>query len=472
MSESPNHWSASEQAAALHAGRITAHELLKSHLDEISTSNADINALVTMDVEQALAYADIFDKEIAAGNIRSPLHGITVAVKDTEETAGMLTTSGSPILRNHIPDRDHIVVERLKKAGMIVVGKTNVPEFATGSHTVNPVFGATRNPYDLRLSAGGSSGGSAAALASRMVGVATGSDMGGSLRNPAAFCNVIGLRTSAGRVPAWPSPEAWQRSIVNGPMARTARDTALLLGVMAGQHPRSPISLPGDGSEFYVPLDQEFCGLRVGWSRNLLDLEIDPTITETLEANGVSALREMGAKIDFFEPDLRDMDNVFRVIRGFDLAQNSGEFLSAHRELLGELVSSNLDFGVSVSSSEYGAARIKQTEIYHRMCEYFENIDVLVCPATQVPPFPVEKRYVDEINGVQYSDYLDWMKVAWRVTLTGFVAISIPCGFTSSGLPVGMQIIAPPRQEKLLLQMAHEFEKRRPFSRWAPEMSK
>src|SRR5690242_20192964 len=301
----------------LRARELSARELLDAHLDRIERFDPSVNAVVTLDAAGARAAADAADAALAAGEPLGPLHGLPVAHKDTHATGGMRTTWGSPLYSRTVPTRDELVVARLRAAGAVRVGKTNVPEFAAGSHTVNPVFGATHNPYRHGLSAGGSSGGAAAALAAGLVPVAEGSDMGGSLRNPAAFCNVVGLRPTPGRVPSWPAPFAWSQLSVPGPMGRTVADVALQLSAMAGPDLRVPISLEAPGSVFAPPLDADLTGMRVAWTPDLGGrVTVDPAITDVLTAT-IGAFRDLGAEVDEDCPDLSDADEVFATERAW-----------------------------------------------------------------------------------------------------------------------------------------------------------
>lgn len=458
------------QAAAVQDRRISSVELLDEHLARIDAVNPAVNAIVTLDTERAREAAVAADRALATGVPLGLLHGLPVAIKDTEDTAGLRTTYGSRILADNVPTVDHLVVQRVRAAGGIVIGKTNVPELATGSHTVNEVFGATANPYDVTRSSGGSSGGAAAALATGMAPLATGSDLGGSLRNPASFCNVVGLRPSTGRVPSWPSTNVWNTMLVNGPMARTVDDVALLLAVLAGEDERVPLSLPGDGSEFARLPEGGLDGVRVGWSRTLDGLNIAAEVTEVLEAEGRPGLVECGFAVTDLEPPLGDYDDVFRVLRGSDFAQAFGPLVDEHPDLVGPLVTENVAYGRTLTAADLGRAHARRTELYAGVGSVFESIDVLAAPATAVAAFDARKPWVDEIDGVAQDDYLQWMRTAWRIIPTGFTALSVPCGFTATGLPVGLQLIAPPRAELLLLRVARAFEERRPFWRQRPSM--
>ena len=457
--------SAVDQLEALERGELSARELLRETRERYERINPAINAVVTVDFEAAEVAAAESDRRRAAGEAARPLEGLPIAVKDLEDTAGLRTTYGSLLHAEHVPSRDTLVVERMRAAGAVIYGKTNTPEFGTGSHTYNRVFGTTTNPYAPDRSAGGSSGGAAAALAAGLSSVADGSDMGGSLRNPAAFCNVVGLRPSIGRVPNWPAKDAWESLATNGPMGRTVGDAALLLSVLAGGDPRSPLAFPGRlGSE----VSELSAPLRIGWSRTLGGLDIQPEVTAVLEGEGRPALQRLGHTISDAEPDLSEADAAFRVLRGIGYARGFGALLDEHRDALSPELVTNTEYGLGLALTDFVDAREQRTRVYNRMVELFERIDVLAAPVTTVLPFPADQHWPREVNGVAQADYLDWMRASWRISLTGFAAISVPCGFSAEGLPVGLQLIAPPRSEALLLSLARQFEREVPAWRTVP----
>lgn len=459
--------SAVEQLGALGRGELSARELLAETRERYERINPAINAVVTVDFDAAQAAAAESDRRRAAGEPVRPLEGLAVAVKDLEDTAGMRSTYGSLLHADHVPSRDSLVVARMRAAGAVIYGKTNTPEFGTGSHTYNEVFGTTTNPYAPDRSAGGSSGGAAAALAAGLASVADGSDMGGSLRNPAAFCNVVGLRPSIGRVPNWPSKDAWESLATNGPMGRTVDDAALLLSVLSGGDSRSPIAFP----DALVPTIPELpAPLRIGWSRTLGGLEIQPAVTETLDREGLPVLQRLGHSVADVEPDLAEADPAFRVLRGIGYARGFGPLLDAHRGTLSPELVANTEYGLGLTLADFAEAREQRTRVYAGMVELFEHIDVLAAPVTTVLPFTADQHWPREINGVVQADYLDWMRASWRISLTGFAAISVPCGFSREGLPVGLQLIAPPRAEGLLLSLARQFERELPAWRSTPRV--
>jgi amidase len=459
---------ATELAALVRTREVSARELLDAHLDRIDRLNPSLNAIVTLDFEGARAAADAADAALAAGDAVGPLHGLPVAHKDTHATGGMRTTWGSPLHASTVPARDELVVARLRAAGAIRVGKTNVPEFAAGSHTVNPVFGATHNPYRHGLSAGGSSGGAAAALAAGLVPLAEGSDMGGSLRNPAAFCNVVGLRPTPGRVPTWPAPMAWSTLSVQGPLGRTVADVALQLSAVAGPDRRVPIALADDPAGFAAPLPESLDGLRVAWAPDLGGrVTVDPEITAVL-APAVAVFESLGAVVEEACPNLDGADEVFGTLRAWlfdaafsDLARRSPDKLKAS-------IRWNAEQGAKLTGADLARAEQRHTALYERVVGFFDRYDVLLAPTTQVLPFPVEVEYPTEIAGVPQENYLEWMRSCTVISATGCPALSVPGGFTTDGLPVGLQVVAAPRADRLLLEVGHAFEQATRFGERRP----
>jgi amidase len=446
---------------------VSALEVMQAHISRIGRVNPAVNAIVTFLPEPALAAARAMDAALARGEPQGPLAGLPIAHKDLVPTRGVRTTFGSRIYKDFVPEADAIIVERLRQAGAIMIGKTNTPEFGAGSQTFNAVFGATRNPYDLGKTCGGSSGGAAAALAAGLVPIADGSDLGGSLRNPASFCNVVGLRPSAGRVPSWPSLSAWFDMPVLGPMARTVTDVALMLSAMAGPDPRDPLSLQEEGSIFARPLGRDFKNARIAWSSDLGGLPLEPEVRRVTEAQR-KVFADLGCIVEDATPDLSEADEVFRVLRAWAFELSFNELLRRHRPLMKDTVIWNIEQGSRLTGPQLGAAEIKRTQIYHRMREFMQTYDYLVAPVAQVLPFDVDIPYVTRIDGIQLETYLDWMKSCYLITATGAPAMSVPCGFSAAGLPVGLQIVGRHRQELDLLQMAYAFEqatgcgKRRP----------
>jgi amidase len=450
---------ATELARLIRDRTVSCEAVMRAHLDQVERVNPAVNAIVTLLPEQAMEGARAADRALRSGARVGPLHGLPVAHKDLVPTRGIRTTFGSPIYRDFVPEVDAIIVERLRAAGAITVGKTNTPEFGAGSQTFNPVFGPTRNPWDPTKTCGGSSGGAAVALACGMVPIADGSDLGGSLRNPASFCNVVGLRPAAGRVPAWPVFNAWFPLSVLGPMARTVEDVALMLSVLAGPDPRAPISIAEPGSVFAQPLARDFTGLRVAWSRDLGGLPVDARVTAALEP-AREVLAALGIEVHEVQPDLREADEVFRVLRAYNFELSLGELLDARRDQLKDTVVWNIEEGRKLTGPQIGRAEVKRTELYHRMREFMEQYAFLAAPVAQVPPFDVDQPWVTQIDGEKLATYLDWMKSCTIISATGLPAISVPCGFTPEGLPVGLQIVGRHRDEVGVLQLAYAFQQR------------
>jgi amidase len=445
----------------------SVREVLDEHLAQIGRVNPQVNAIVTSTVDRAMEDAKAADEAIARGDVLGPLHGLPVAHKDLVPTKGVRTTLGSPIFADNVPDHDGLIVERIKKGGAITVGKTNTPEFGAGSQTFNEVFGATLNPYDVSKTCGGSSGGAAVALACGMIPIADGSDLGGSLRNPAGFCNVVGFRPSPGRVPVWPAIAGWFPLSVQGPMARTVEDAALMLSAIAGPDPRSPISIEESGDRFCGKLDRDFKGTRVAWSRDLGGLPVDPRITETLEAQR-HVFEGLGLDLHDGEPDFSGAHEAFQVWRAWRFELAHGDLLAEHRHQMKDTVIWNTEEGQKLTGHEISRAEQKRTELYHRLREYMETYEFLICPVSQVPPFEIKKRYINEINGVELDTYIDWMKSCYYISVTGHPAISVPCGFTSDGLPVGVQIVGRHHDDFGVLQLAYAFQQATEFWKQQP----
>ena len=459
-----------ELAARIRAGELSARDVMEAHLRRIERINPRVNAIVTLHPDRAMAAAGAADDRVARGDNPGPLHGLPVAHKDLVLTKGVRTTYGSRIFSEFVPDQDALIVERLKGAGAITIGKTNTPEFGAGSQTFNEVFGETLNPYDTAMTCGGSSGGAAVALACGMLPIADGSDLGGSLRNPANFCNVVGFRTSPGRVPVWPTTAAWFPFSVQGPMARTVDDVALMLSVMAGPDPRSPISVEEPGTVFRRSLERDFAGVRIAWSKDLGGLPVDPRITEVLEAQR-HVFETVGCVVEEAEPDCSGADEAFMGWRAWKFALAYGDLLRDHRHLMKDTVIWNIEEGLKLTGPELGAAEIAHTELYHRVRAFMETYEFLVLPVNQVPPFDVNERYVTEINGVKMSTYMEWMRTCYYISVTGLPAISVPCGFTREGLPVGIQIVGRPRDELGVLQLARAFEQETAFWKRRPPVA-
>ena len=460
MSDPLYYRSATELANLVRKKEISAVELMRLHLDRIHAVNPSLNAIVTLDEEGALARAELADQRQQKGEVLGPLHGLPIAHKDLLLTKGMRTTMGSPIFRDFIPQESHLLVEREWGAGAIPLGKTNTPEFGAGSQTFNTVFGATYNPYNRTKTCGGSSGGAAVALATGMVPLADGSDLAASLRNPANFCNVVGMRPSVGRVPTFPSRHVWADLGVEGPMGRTVEDVALLLSVQSGYDPRVPISLSGMGDEMNLPLSRDFRKQppRVAFSPDFGgQMPFEPAIPKIIEPIA-ELLVDLGCQVDRAVPDFAGADEVFRILRAqlFDI--NLGTLMAEHRSQMKETVVWNITQGQRQSSSDITRALHERTLIYQRVAKFFETYEFLVLPVNQVLPFSIDQEYVREINGQKMENYLTWMKSCYCITLIGHPAISLPFGFTEDGLPVGIQIVGRARADHAVLQLAYARE--------------
>lgn len=460
-------WDAVDQRGAVLRGELSVRELIAAHIAQIEAHDPTINAVVTRTFEAALAQADEADRKVLRGEAGGALFGLAVAHKDTFPTAGVRTTFGSPIFSASIPEVDHSVVARQRAAGAIALGKTNVPEFAAGSHTYNPVFGATRNPYDTSRSAGGSSGGAAAALASGFVALADGSDMGGSLRNPASFCNVVGLRPTPGRVPNHPTAMAYNALSVAGPMGRSVRDVGLLLSAMAGEHPHDPLSF-GDGTVSFAHLRERSCkGLRVAASRTLGGLPVDVAVRKGLD-EALATLGELGCIVDEAEPDLNGADEVFETLRALSFATGYGPLRATDGDRMKESVRWNVDMGLALTGDQLSRAERERSRLLAAARTFWDKYEFLVAPVSQVRPFDVDDEYPRTIDGVPMENYITWMRSCSRITVLGLPAVSLPCSFSDDGLPIGIQIIGKPRHEHALLCFALAFETARPTGRRRP----
>ncbi|MDA8371557.1 MAG: amidase [Nocardiopsaceae bacterium] len=470
MHEDITYRPARDLAQMLREREISAREVVSAHLERIEAVDPEVNAVVTLCADRAMEEARDADERIARGADVGPLHGLPIAHKDTHDTAGVRTTYGSPVYSDHVPERDDLIVERIRAAGAITIGKTNTPEFAAGSHTFNPVFGTTRNPYDTTRSAGGSSGGAAAALAAGLHTLADGSDMGGSLRNPASFTNVVGLRPSPGRVPQSPDPLAWSTLSVQGPMARDVSDLALLLSVIAGPDPRSPIAVQEPGSVFADPLDIDLRGLRVAWTPDLGGaFTCERAVLDTL-APQLRVFTELGCEVTEDAPDLSGADEVFRTLRAWVFEAKLGGLLDSDRDRLKPSVVWNIEEGRRLTGADLGRAERLHTRIFHRVREFFEHYDVLLLPVSQVVPFDASLEYPADIDGAVQETYLDWMRSSYCISITGCPALAVPAGFTPGGLPVGLQVVGPHLAERRVLAVGHAFEQATAFGLRRPQL--
>lgn len=458
---------AKDLAGMIREKKISSREVMHAHCKQIARVNPKVNAIVTLVPEdQLMAQASTADEAIAKGNWLGPLHGLPVGVKDLHITKGIRTTHGSPLHASDIPKLDCLVVEREKKAGAIVVGKTNVPEWGLGSQTFNPVFGPTLNPYDLTKTCGGSTGGGAVALACGMVPLADGSDMGGSLRNPPNFCNVVGIRPSPGRVPNPPTMLGWFTLSVDGPVARNVSDCAFFLSVLAGFDRRSPISIDRTGSQFANSLERDFKGVRVAMFSDL-GLPWEPAVLEAVKAQR-KVFESLGCIVEEAEPDFSDANECFLLWRHWSMELGFGDILEANADKLNEYVHWHVQEGRKLSGPQLSRAEAKRTELYQRMRQFMEKYEFFVLPVNQVLPFDVQTHYPTEIAGVRMETYMAWMKSAYYISTVGNPAMSVPCAFSENGLPVGIQIVGRHNDDWGVLQMGYAFEqatnigKRRP----------
>jgi amidase len=450
-------WTAHELAAAIRERRLSAREVVGWHLERIEALNPRLNAVVSLRPEAALAEADAADACVAAGERVGALHGLPIAIKDLEDTAGLTTTYGSRAFADHVPATDSLLVQRLRAAGAIIVGKTNTPEFGVGSHTFNEVFGVTRNPWALDRSAGGSSGGAGAALAAGLLPVADGSDHGGSIRNPASFNGVVGLRPTPGLVPDSGSGDVWDTASVAGPMARTVGDLALMLGAICGSDAHSPLSY-GHPFTFEGELRAgELAGVRVAWCPDLGGLPIEPAVSAVL-GEARAQMVELGCDVEDVALDLSAADEAFETLRGVAFARAFGPDLAALREVAKETLVWNIERGLALDGAAVARAVAARSEVFTAVADLLARFDILAAAAAQVVPFPVELEYPTEIAGVSMPHYLGWMRVCSRITVSAHPVAAVPAGFTGGGLPVGLQLVGRYRGDHRLLEHAAAWE--------------
>lgn len=462
--------SASELLKLYRARKASPLEAMQAFLARIDVVNPQVNAVVTLARDSALWEARRATAALRRGATLPPLFGVPVGIKDVAPTQGIRTTYGSKLFADHVPDEDALVVARLRAAGAIVVGKTNTPEFAFGPNTVNAVFGATRNPWDLSRTAGGSSGGSAAALATGMCPLAHGSDLGGSLRGPASFCGVVGFRTTPGLVPRYPSVLAWDTYSVDGPMARTVADTSLMLSVMAGPDDRSPLSYDVDTRELlHAVRSPAVKGWRIAWTPDLGGLVLVDHEVAAIVERAAAAFRALGARVTAACPDMSEVPDIVRLSRGLLMVARHADKVAEHRAVLQEGLVENTEQGLALSPREVAQGELLRTRLWHRVRDFLGGYDVWLTPTMAVPPFPLEHPHVLEVNGRPVGKAMQRSLLTYAFSVLGLPAISIPCGFTSAGLPVGLQIVGRRRGEAAVLRAAAAFEAARPWrGRWPP----
>lgn len=445
-----------ELARRLRARELSARELLEASFARRDAVDPLLNAIVTRDDDRARTRAAELDDALVRTGPVGPLHGLPVAHKDLLPTRGLRTTWGSTLLADVVPAEDAVLAERVHRAGGVRVGKTNVPEFGAGSQTTNRLFGPARNPYDPSRTPGGSSGGAAVALATGMVALADGSDMGGSLRNPASFCNVVGLRPTPGRVPNVPAADAWYDLSVLGPMGRCAADAALLLGAVAGPHGADPYALGGDGAAFLAPLDRDLTGVRVAWG-GTLGLPYDPEVLAAFAA-ARPRVELLGLCLEEAEPDVRGADEVFRVLRGWHLATTIGDLVERGGDAVAQVVRDNVAHGRTVTAQQLAAAQQRRTALLASTARFFAAHDFLLLPVSQVVPFDVHTTWPRVVGGEPMPDYLGWMRSAYLISVLRLPAASVPAGFTPDGLPVGLQVVGRPGDDLGVLQLCAGLE--------------
>ncbi len=448
---------------------VAPHEVVQALLAQIDAVNPKINAVVTLARESALQEARRATAALRRGRSLPPLFGVPVGIKDVTPTKGIRTTYGSKLFADHVPDEDALVVQRLRAAGAIVLGKTNTPEFAFGPNTVNAVFGATRNPWNLTRTAGGSSGGSAAALAAGMCPLAEGTDLGGSLRGPASHCGVVGFRTTPGLIPRYPSVLAWDTYSVEGPMARTVADTALMLSVMAGIDERAPLSYEVNSRDFVQAVKRASVnGCRIAWTLDLGGLVAVDREVEELFDQAVDVFRGAGARLEGGCPDMSDVPEIVRLTRGLLMVARHADKLPEHRAVLQDGLVENTEQGLAMTARDIARGELLRTRLWNRVRAFMAGRDLWITPTSAVPPFPIDQPHALEVNGRPLGRSMQRSYLTYAFSVLGLPAISIPCGFTRGGLPVGLQIVGKPRGEAAVLRGAAAFEAAHPWAHRIP----
>ncbi|MBT5264868.1 MAG: amidase [Rhodospirillaceae bacterium] len=446
---------ACEIVGLLKSDEISPLDLLDTLEERIAEVDPAVNALPTLCFDRARKAADAVMKRGPAD--RGVLAGAPVAIKDLTEVKGVRTTWGSPIYADHIAERNDLFVDFLEQSGGVVYAKSNTPEFGAGANTFNEVFGRTLNPWDTSKSCAGSSGGSAVALASGSAWLASGSDLGGSLRNPASFCSIVGMRPSPGRVAHDAPTSRYQNTGVDGPMARNVADVAMLLDAMVGEHPEDPISLATPATSFSDAVAERRRPLKVAFSRDLGVTPVDPEVAEICE-RAAQRFQELGAVVEEAHPDFTGLQDIFQTMRAIGFFTSKQELLETHRDKLKPEVIWNIDRARDITVEDVARVDIARGRIHMNMVAFMSEYDLLLSPATIVPPYPIEQRYVERLGDHEFSNYIEWCSIAYAITITGCPALSMPCGFTKSGLPVGLQVVGRQRGEADLLSKAALFE--------------
>ena len=461
---------ATELQRLYRARKTSPLEVMQAVLARVDAVNPRLNAIVTLARESALKTAKAATAALKKkGGKLGPLHGVPVTIKDLTHTKGIRTTWGSKVFEHYVPEEDALIVERLKAAGAIVLGKTNTPEFGAGGNTFNAVFGATRNPWNTALTCGGSSGGAAVALATGMGPIAQGSDLGGSLRTPAAFCGVVGFRTTPGLVPMHPALLGWDSLGVTGPMARTVGDAALMLSAVAGPDDRSPMSYDVDTAAFSRAVKSpSIRGWRIAWTPDLNGLiPVDTEVAQVAEA-ATRVFRSLGAKVESACCDFSEVNDIVLGTRGLSMVANHADKLAQWKDQMQKGLVWNIEQGLALTSRDIAKALTLRTQLWQRVRAFMETRELLLLPTVAVPPFPVEQPYPTHINGKPLDNYTQWFFLTYGITVTGLPVISVPCGFTRSGLPVGLQIVGRRRQEAMVLRAAAAFEAAAPWADKTP----
>jgi amidase len=463
--------SARHLAHHIRARDLSAREVMAAFLTQIDRINPKINALVAkLPNEECLALADEADNRLSRNENFGPLNGLPFAFKELDPAVGFPMTRGSRIFKDFMPSEDSVLVERLRTAGVLPIGKTNISEFGMGSHSYNDIYGTTYNPYDLRKTAGGSSGGAGAALAAGLLPLASGSDLGGSLRNPANFNNIVALRPTVGLVPAAPVALPFVGFSVKGPMARSVSDSAFLLSAMAGADSRDPLCYPSDPRLFAQPLERDFTNVRVAWCPDLGGLPLDPQVLAVLSEQR-KTFEDLGCIVEEACPEFSGADEIFLTLRAWHYFFTMGPLLENYRSMMKPEAVWQIEAGRSVSGSDVANAMCQHGELMERMRRFFQQYEFLLCAVNQVPPFDAEIDWPNEIAGVKMDNYISWMKSAYWISTTFCPAISVPAGFTEHGLPVGIQIVGGYREDLSVLQIAHAFEQATGFGRQRPAIA-
>ena len=459
-----------DMARLIRTKKLSAREAVAAHLKRIERVNPKVNAIVTLVPEMAADAAAKADEMQAHNETLGPLHGLPVAHKDLLETKGIRTTFGSPLYKDYIPTEDDIVVERMRRAGAITIGKTNTPEFGAGSQTFNKVFGATHNPYDLTKTCGGSSGGAAVSLACGLAPVVSGSDTGGSLRNPAAFCNVVGFRPSIGRVPNPKAAFGWSTLSTSGCLGRSVADLAFVLSTIAGPDSRAPLSINEPGERFARPLERSFKDVRVAWFKDLGGVPFDRLVRTVVDGHR-KTFESLGCIVEQAEPDFAPAEIAFRVLRAWNSANTYGARLKDHPDAFKDTLKGEIEEGLRLTGTDVARAETAHGQLWRSFQAFLEKYEYFVLPTTQLPPFDFNTPYPTEIAGVKFNNYIDWMKSCWYISATGNPAASVPGGFTPEGLPVGVQIVGRDKEDFSVLQMAHAFEQATGFGKKRPTIA-